>query len=55
MIDKLKGWKKILAAVIGAALNVFGDQLGLSSDSVEEITKLLMAYLVGQGIADARR
>jgi hypothetical protein len=44
--------KKALALVAGCLLVFLGQYLGVEIDEVEEIVKLIMAYLVGQGLAD---
>lgn len=45
--------RKLWAALLGVAVNVYGDRLGLSQDDCLRITGLIGAYLVGQGVADA--
>ena len=54
MIEKLKS-RKLWATVIAAALATLGGQLGVSQDLIENIVQLVMAYVIGQGIADSRK
>jgi len=54
MIEKLKS-RKLWATVIAATLATLGSQLGVSPDLVENIVQLVMAYVIGQGIADSRK
>ncbi len=54
MIEKLKS-RKLWATVIAAALAALGGQLGVSHDLIENIVQLVMAYVIGQGIADVAR
>lgn len=44
--------RKAWAAVIGAAIAGFGNELGLSDESIARLTQLAMTYIIGQGIAD---
>lgn len=52
MLEKLKS-RKLWATVIAATLVTLGQQLGVSPDMVENLVQLVMAYVIGQGIADA--
>ena len=57
-LDKLeeavmaKQWRKALAAAIGVAVSLLGPSIGLGPEQVKWIVEALMAYIVGQGIAD---
>lgn len=44
--------KKFLATLVGCASVVATTYFSLPEESVDEIVKLLMAYVVGQGMAD---
>jgi hypothetical protein len=48
----MKWWdripKKLIALVVGGAVQL----LPLASDTKHEITKVVLAYLLGQGLAD---
>lgn len=44
--------RKLWTAVLGAAVVALAGQLGLDEVATTKIVGLLMAYLVGQGIAD---
>lgn len=50
-LDKLKS-RKLWVAVLGSALVTLGTQLGLPEDTVNSLVAILVAYLLGQGIAD---
>lgn len=45
-------WKKLVAAVIGAMVTFFGEALGLDADQIQTLIQLIMAFLIGQGLAD---
>lgn len=45
--------KKLIAAILAMLLSLFGEKLGAEEDAIEQTTAVLMAYIVGQGIADA--
>lgn len=47
------GSRKLWAAVAGAALTVFGNQLGLDEMTTNHIVQLVIAYIIGQGVVDA--
>jgi uncharacterized membrane protein (DUF441 family) len=57
MIDALKEMissKKAIAAIAGLIVAAAGRVgLGLPTDAVVQITGIIIAYIVGQGIADA--
>jgi len=44
--------KKFLATVIGALVVAVGQALGLSEDQSLKISGMIIAYVVGQGVAD---
>lgn len=46
------GGKKMCGLVGYIALMLFKDKLGLGPDEVEKISQTLMAYFIGQGVAD---
>lgn len=56
----MSGWsdllssKKFKALVVGVILTIANDKLhlGLSEDTVQEAVAMLVAYMLGQGIAD---
>lgn len=53
LLSKIKGWKKITAALIGLLAALLGPELlGLEPEIVENIIQTLSFYLVGQGAAD---
>lgn len=45
--------KKFFAALSAALIIIFSDGLGLTTDQSTDIVKVIMSYIVGQGIADA--
>ena len=51
MLAKLKS-RKLWAAVLGAALSALGTGLGLDEEQVTKAVYVIVAYLLGQGIAD---
>lgn len=54
MIEKLKS-RKLWAAIIAAVLNAVGTQVGLTPDQLLPITGVAVAYILGQGVADAAK
>lgn len=55
MLDSLKDAftsKKFLAAVVGAIVVAFGQGVGLSDEQSMKISAMVVAYIVGQGVAD---
>jgi len=55
MLDTLKGLiasKKAVAMIVGVLMGAFGKKLGLDETSVTQIVGAVMAYVIGQGIAD---
>lgn len=44
--------RKLWATVIAGALTAFGEGLGIDPEAAAWLVKLVMAYVVGQGIAD---
>jgi len=52
MINKLKS-RKLWAAVITAAINIIGEDIGLTPDQLLSITAVASAFIIGQGVADA--
>lgn len=53
VLDTIKGYKKIGAFIITVMVVVFGDSLGLDPAAIIQIKEAGIAYIVGQGIADA--
>jgi hypothetical protein len=49
-LEKLKS-RKLWAAVLGAVIVAVGTQLGLSEQAALEISALIVAYIVGNGLA----
>lgn len=49
--DKLKS-RKLWATVLGSALVTIGTEMGLPQETVAGLVAILVAYLLGQGIAD---
>lgn len=47
-----KSWKKATAALLGSLIVGVGGQLGLSEQTTMEIASIVVAYILGQGIAD---
>ncbi|MFH1742793.1 MAG: hypothetical protein ABIH23_27630 [bacterium] len=47
--------KKAQAVVAGILTVIFGEGLGLDPEAVKQIVGLIMAYAVGQGIADINK
>jgi hypothetical protein len=45
--------KKAQALTIGVAVALFGSALGLSEEQIGDATNVVLAYIVGQGVADA--
>ena len=55
MIDSLKSAltsKKFLATIIGAVVVALGSALGISDEQTTKIAGLIVAYVLGQGVAD---
>ncbi|MGA0207490.1 MAG: outer membrane beta-barrel protein [Ilumatobacteraceae bacterium] len=50
-LDKLKS-RKLWATVLGSALVTIGTEMGFPQDTVTGLVAILVAYLLGQGIAD---
>lgn len=44
--------KKALAMIVGVLMGLFGKKLGIDEDALTKIVGSIMAYIVGQGIAD---
>jgi len=51
LLNKLKS-RKLWAAVFGSALIAFGTELGLDEETSQQISHLIIAYIVGQGLVD---
>ena len=51
MLAKLQS-RKLWAAVLGSALAALGSQLGLTEEQTTQIVAVVVAYVLGQGIAD---
>jgi hypothetical protein len=47
-----KSWKKATAVVLAGLIAIFGDQIGLDGQQVKVIAEAIMAYVIGQGMAD---
>ena len=47
--------KKAQAVAAGILLVIFKDALGLSAEDATKLVELIMAYLLGQGIADHQK
>lgn len=52
MLEKLKS-RKLWAAVLTAAINIIGADIGLTPDQLLSITAVASAFIIGQGVADA--
>ena len=52
ILNAIKGWKKLSAFIAGLLVVILRDVLGIDDTTVQEFVKIVMAYLVGQGIAD---
>lgn len=53
ILEKLKGWKKITAALIGLLAAVLGPEvLNLEPIVVDNVIAVISYYLLGQGAAD---
>ncbi len=52
VFNQLFNSKKFYAALTAALIIVFSEGLGLTEDQATNIVQVIMAYLVGQGIAD---
>ena len=53
MLKSLIGSKKALAAIVAVIMALIGKKVGLEADSVTQVVGAIIAYIVGQGIADA--
>ena len=56
MLDSLKEAltsKKFLATIIGAVVVAVGQGVGLSEDQSLKISGMIIAYVIGQGVADS--
>ena len=53
MVDKLKS-RKLLAFVFTVLLHILNGYLGnpIDDETMQEVTKLALGYIVGQGLAD---
>ena len=49
---RMKSWRKAIAAVLGAVVGLLGPKVGLTPEQVQTIVAALMAYILGQGLAD---
>lgn len=47
--------RKFWAAVVAIALAFFGERAGVSGDTLTNAVQVLIAYIVGQGLADIRK
>lgn len=45
-------YKKLTATLIGVLVNFFGEAIGLDEHSRQQVTIVLVAFVVGQGVAD---
>ena len=52
-LEKIRGYKKITAAVIGLIVALLAELVGLPEVSIDWIVQILSTYLIGQGISDA--
>lgn len=52
LIKSLLSSKKAAAMVAGVLMAAFGKKIGLDEQAVTSIVATVIAYLVGQGIAD---
>ena len=53
MLKTLLTSKKALAAIVAVIMALIGKKVGLEADSVTQVVGAIIAYIVGQGIADA--
>lgn len=51
-LQDMLGSKKALATLIGVLLTVFAPKMGIPPEKIQDIVYLVMAYIVGQGVAD---
>lgn len=51
MMDKFKS-RKLWVTVIGGAITVFAESLGLETEAANQIVQLVSAYILGQGAVD---
>jgi len=49
------GSRKFWAAVVALVLAFFGERAGISGDQLSQSVQVLIAYIVGQGLADIRK
>jgi len=54
MLDQLKS-RKLWAAVIGAALTTFSQQLGLPEELTRNIVIIVVGYIAGQAAVDVAK
>lgn len=52
MMDKFKS-RKLWVAVIGGAVTVFAESIGLEAEAANQIVQLVSVYILGQGAVDA--
>jgi hypothetical protein len=58
MLGMLKGFiasKKAAAMVAGILMSAFGKKVGLDESAVTSIVATIIAYIVGQGVADMNK
>jgi hypothetical protein len=46
-------WKKAAATVLALLVGIFGPKAGIETETVKLLVASLIAYVIGQGIADA--
>ena len=54
-IPEIMQSKKAQAVVAGILAVIFGEGFGLDPEAVKQIVALIMAYAIGQGIADVNK
>jgi hypothetical protein len=54
MAEKLKS-RKLWAAVVSAALTMFGAQLGVPPEATTWAVAIVVAYILGQSVVDASK
>jgi hypothetical protein len=47
--------RKFYAAVAALLLAFFGERAGVSGDTLKHAIEVLIAYIIGQGLADIRK
>lgn len=52
MIEKLEGWKKLIAAIVATIVALIGFEKGMDAAQVGIIVAPLATYLLSQGMAD---